>query len=127
MTPRRALVHASKGHSPVLRAILHSVPHLCYRSHVNLSTVLNKYTSLLILLDFELVFGGVEQVHNLFVVYFDVGTFDSELESLVKGLYFLKQPLHHTWNQPLQFEVVVVGSLPNTLSTYIVQVFPPPV
>jgi hypothetical protein len=107
---------------------MHGISHFKYAGHIYFCAVLNKDPALFILLDLKLVLGRVEQVHNLFVVDFNVGTLYCELKGLIESLYFLEESLHHPRYEAFQLWIIMTRTLskhPN--STYIVHVLPPPV
>lgn len=96
VAPRRPFVHSSKRNLSIHRSPVHGVSHFRDTGYVNLCAVLDKYTSLFVLFNFELVLRGVEQVHDLLVVDFDVGALHRELKALIESLNFLKEPFHHS-------------------------------
>lgn len=75
---------------------MHCMTHLRDTGHIYLGTVLNKYASLLIFFDLELVLRRIEQVHYFLVVDFNVGALYAKLKGLIETLNFLKEPFHHS-------------------------------
>lgn len=105
MASRRSRVHPRRRHGPVLTASVHDVHHFVGGSHTHLGGILNVEAFDLVFLDLQVCLFGVQQVHDLLHVDFEVAALNMEFEVAVRLSYQFKQEVEHTRNQTLQLDV----------------------
>ena len=105
MASRRSRVHPRRRHRPVLAASVHDVHHFVGGAHANFSGVLDVEALNLVFLDLQVCLFGIQQVHDLLHVDFEVAALNMEFEVTVRLPYQLKQEVEHARNQTLQLGV----------------------